>query len=172
MPPAYLHAVYTPIDSLVVGGFFLSASNIATSMLSATILEHHPSLTNDDLLVQTPAAWEGYCRDLLRQGECDQPVDTNVAARTENIALSLAQLCGEKAAKPNPKGTKNAGKYPDDKYKAELARFVNVVRKEWWIARFWLIADKWRSDRDSGNLSTVHRLINTKNKEEEEIDYS
>ena len=49
MPPGLQHAVYTPEDSLCVGGFVLPRSQMINSMRIWAILWLHGDLTNDDL---------------------------------------------------------------------------------------------------------------------------
>ena len=47
-PPGIPHAVYTPVDFLVVGVFFLSPSNVPMSLRVLQFLEVNPHCTNDD----------------------------------------------------------------------------------------------------------------------------
>ena len=50
MPPGIPHAVYTPVDSLAAGGFFLSPLDVASSLRVLVFLEENPHCTNDDPL--------------------------------------------------------------------------------------------------------------------------
>jgi hypothetical protein len=54
MPPGTVHAVFTPIDTLCIGGNAWSQRRMGDSMRSIAFEDAYPNVTNDDEVVQLP----------------------------------------------------------------------------------------------------------------------
>ena len=100
MPPGIPHAVYTPVDSLVAGGFFPSPLDVASSLRVLLFLEENPHRTNDDPLPQT---WDTYIvcfRDLMRKAQEPQTNQDEVARVCECLQWSLEDFLKKKPREP------------------------------------------------------------------------
>src|SRR5205814_7554577 len=62
MPPGTVHAVFTPVDTLCVGGNAWSQKRMGDSMRSITFEHTHPNVTNDDQVLQLPELLEKVSR--------------------------------------------------------------------------------------------------------------
>jgi hypothetical protein len=54
MPPGTVHAVFTPVDTLCIGGNAWSQKHMGDSMKSIAFETAHPKVTNDDEVIQLP----------------------------------------------------------------------------------------------------------------------
>ncbi|KAI9854671.1 MAG: hypothetical protein M1813_000918 [Trichoglossum hirsutum] len=125
MPPGTVHAVFTPVDTLCVGGNAWSQKRMGDTMRSIVFETAHPIVTNDDEVVQLLdllektqqrmliAPDEGYTEDFGGEEQIDM-FDRyyNVCCSVQRLGLvTCSYEAGIQASSRTPEGWKNTLRY-------------------------------------------------------------
>ena len=118
MYPGLEHAVYTPEDSLCVGGFFLNPANITLSMGVVHHLQLHPEHTNDEPVLQILKVYERYYRGLTIRSDRSRFQHEDI----EMFAWKLEEFLNGSARSET-----------EDEWLEAREAFTTQARKEKWV---------------------------------------
>ncbi|KAH9951433.1 JmjC domain-containing histone demethylation protein 1 [Amylocystis lapponica] len=168
IPTGWIHAVYTPIDTLVFGGNFLHSYNVATQLKirEIEIATHVPKKFRFPFFVRLCwYAGEKYLRDLKAKEEFTQRVLESVEALADFLVSEARTM--ERGTEPAKKEAKE--QVPGDRVK-DAAALARELRWRVRLASGYTSDDEGRSQRSkSGSELAINGSANKRKRPASEV---